>query len=174
MSGMKATSPAAATNRVPPIPKGYHTASPYLVVNNATAALDFYVTAFGAAEVRRLPTPDGKIMHAEIKIGDSIIMLSDEFPDHDSHSPEHFGGSPMFVVLYVEDVDARFAPALAAGATSLRPVSDQFFGDRSGTLLDPFGHRWNLTTHIADVSAEEIQRLFTEMMNAASATASPK
>ena len=132
----------SAPKNVNPVPEGYHTASPYLIVNNAAGALDFYKRAFEATETRRMATPDGKIMHAEMKIGDSVIMLSDEFPSHQALGPEHFGGSPMFVVLYVEDVDARFAQAIGAGAKILRPLENQFFGDRSGTLLDPFGHRW--------------------------------
>jgi PhnB protein len=148
-----------------PIPGGYHTASPYLIAANAAAALEFYRTAFGATLKRRLATPDGKIMHAEVKIGDSIVMLADEFPSHEAFGPEHFGGSPVSVVLYVENADTLYAQALRAGATSLRPMADQPFGDRSGTIRDPFGHRWTLTTHVEDISDEEIERRFAAMMS---------
>jgi PhnB protein len=147
-----------------PVPEGYHTASPYLIAANAAAALEFYRTAFGATVKRRLAMPDGKIMHAEIKIGDSIIMVADEFPSHDAFGPEHFGGSPSSVVLYVDNADTLYARALETGATSLRPMADQPFGDRSGTIRDPFGHRWTLITHIEDISEEEIERRFAEMM----------
>jgi PhnB protein len=109
--------------------------------------------------------PDGKIMHAEIKIGDSIVMLADEFPSHEAYAPEHFGGSPLSIVLSLEDADNSYTQALAAGATSLRPMTDQPFGDRSGTIRDPFGHRWTLTTHIEDISEEEIARRFAAMMS---------
>jgi PhnB protein len=147
-----------------PVPDGYHTVSPYLIVANAAAALEFYRTAFGATVKRRLAMPDGKIMHAEIKIGDSIVMLADEFPSHEAFGPEHFGGSPASVVLYVDNADTLYARALETGATSLRPMADQPFGDRSGTIRDPFGHRWTLITHIEDISDEEIERRFAEMM----------
>ena len=146
------------------IPAGYHTVSPYLVVSDAARAIDFYCRAFGAQERRRLTTPDGKVMHAEITLGDSIIMLSDEFPNHDAVAPERLGGSAMFVVLYVEDADGRVEQAVRAGAVILRPVADQFFGDRSGTVRDPFGHRWTFTTHIEDVSDAEINRRFAQMV----------
>lgn len=146
------------------VPQGYHTASPYLIAAKAGEALEFYRTAFGATVKRRLAMPDGKIMHAEMKIGDSIVMLADEFPSHQAFGPEHFGGSPASVVLYVENADTLYARALEAGATSLRPMADQPFGDRSGTILDPFGHRWTLMTHIQDISDEEIERRFAEMM----------
>ncbi|HEY2615078.1 MAG TPA: VOC family protein [Chthoniobacterales bacterium] len=164
---MKTTDQLASRAKVEPVPAKYHTVSPYLIVRNAAAALDFYVGAFGAIECRRMANPDGKIMHAEMKIGDSMIMLADEFPSHQALSPEHFGGSPMFLVLHVENADARFKQAIGAGATALRPLADQFSGDRSGTVLDPFGHRWTLTTHIEDVSEAEMGRRFTEMMKSA-------
>ena len=147
-----------------PVPEGYHTASPYLSVPNAAGALDCYRTAFGATMKRRLAMPDGKIMHAEIMIGDSILMLADEFPSHEAFGPEHFGGSPVSIVLYVEYADALYAQALGAGGAALRPIADQPFGDRSGTLRDPFGHRWTLTTHLEDISDEEIERRFAAMM----------
>jgi PhnB protein len=151
-------------SRIRPVPEGYHTASPYLIAANAAAALEFYCTAFGATVKRRLAMPDGKIMHAEMKIGDSIGMLADEFPSHEAFGPEHFGGSPVSVVLYVENADTLYAQALGAGATSLRPMADQAFGERSGTIRDPFGHRWTLTTHIEDISDEEIEQRFAAMM----------
>jgi PhnB protein len=168
---MTANQPAPGQTSALPVRAGYHTASPYLIVKNATAALRFYASAFGAVEIRRLSTPDGKIMHSEMKIGDSIVMLADEFPSHQAFGPEHFGGSPMSVVLCVDNVDARFARALDAGATILRPLEDQFSGDRSGTLLDPFGHRWILTMQIEDLPEAEITRRFNAMMNLGSATA---
>lgn len=149
-----------------PIPDGYHTASSYLVVSDAARAIKFYAHAFDAQERRCLTTPDGKVMHAEIAIGDSIVMLSDEFPSHDAISPEKLGGCASFVVLYIEDVDAGVEQAIRAGATLLRPVADQFFGDRSGTVRDSFGHRWTLTTHIEDVSDAEINGGFAQMFTA--------
>jgi PhnB protein len=140
------------------IPDGYHTATPYLIVKNATAAIEFYKRAFGATELMRLMTPDGKVGHAEVKIGNSPIMLADEAPDMGFRSPQSLGGSAISLLLYVEDVDTRFHQATVAGAKALRPVQDQFYGDRSGTLEDPFGHVWTLATHTEDVSPEEINR----------------
>ena len=160
------TESSGRVTSVQPVSAGYQTASPYLIVKDAAAALQFYKEAFGASETRRLKTPDGKIMHAEMKIGDSMVFLASEFPDHGAFSPEQFGGSPVSVVLYVENADALFAKAIKGGATSLRPLQDQFFGERSGTVLDPFGHRWTLNTHIEDVSDEEMERRFAAMMNA--------
>jgi PhnB protein len=148
---------------IKPIPDGYHTATPYLIVHDAKAALAFYVQAFGAVELMRLEGPDGKVGHAEIRIGDSPIMLADEHPQMGFRSPRALGGTPVSLMLYVEDVDARFARALAAGAKALRPVQDQFYGDRSGTLEDPFGHVWTIGTHVEDVSPEEIQRRVAAM-----------
>ena len=152
---------------VKPVRDGYHTATPYLTVKNAAAAIEFYQHAFGAEEIRRLAAPDGKVLHAEIRIGDSIIMLSDEFPSHSALSPETLGGSAMFIVLSLEDVDARIQQAVAAGATVFRRVANQFSGDRTGTIQDPFGHRWTLTTHIEDVSEEEMNRRLAAMMRTA-------
>ena len=143
---------------VKPIPEGYHTATPYLVVKGAAKALEFYKQAFGAKEILRFPGPDGKIGHAEIKIGDSHIMLADEFPEMDARSPETIGGSPVGIMLYVEDVDSRFRQAVAAGGKVVKPLQDQFYGDRSGTLTDPFGHVWTVATHKEDVSVEEMKR----------------
>ena len=140
------------------IPNGYHTATPYLIVQNASAAIEFYKRAFGATELMRLPDPGGKIGHAEIKVGDSPIMLADEMPEMGFRSPQSIEGAGISLLLYVEDVDARFRQATDAGAKVLRPVQDQFYGDRSGTLEDPFGHVWTLATHTEDVSMEEINR----------------
>jgi PhnB protein len=143
---------------VKPIPDGYHTATPYLIVQGAARALEFYQRAFGATEVMRFAGPDGKVGHAEIKIGDSIIMVADEFPEMGARSPQSLGGTPVGILLYFEDVDARFNQAVAAGAKVERPVQDQFYGDRSGTLVDPFGHKWTIATHKEDVSLEEVHR----------------
>jgi PhnB protein len=143
---------------VKPIPDGYHTATAYMIVKDAARALDFYKKAFGATELMRLSGPDGKVMHAEIKVGDSPIMLADEFPDMGVRSPQSLGGSPVSILLYVEDVDTRFNQAIAAGATEQKAVQDQFYGDRSGTLVDPFGHVWSIATHKEDVSPAEMDR----------------
>jgi PhnB protein len=150
-----------------PIPDGYHSITPYLIVSGAAQALDFYARAFGAKERMRLSSPDGKVGHAEIEIGDSVVMLADEFPQMGARSPQSIGGSPVGICLYVTDVDAVFKQALAAGAKEVRPVQDQFYGDRSGTLLDPFGHQWTIATHIEDVPPEEIGRRFAAAMKPA-------
>ena len=149
---------------VPYRPAGYHAVTPYLALREAHAALDFYVRAFGAEPVLRLDMPDGTIAHAEIRIGDSILMLAEENADWGSRSPQALGGSPVSLMIYVPDVDAAFARALAAGATRVRPVEDQFYGDRSGTLADPYGYQWTLATHIEDVSTEEAQRRMNAML----------
>jgi PhnB protein len=141
-----------------PIPDGYHTVTPYLIVNGAAQALEFYKKAFGATEMMRFPGPGGKIMHAEIKIGDSPIMLADEAPEMGARSPKTIGGTPLSLLLYVEDVDAWASKAVAAGAKVQRPVQDQFYGDRTGTFEDPFGHVWSIATHKEDVSLEEMQK----------------
>jgi PhnB protein len=138
-------------------PAGYHSVTPYLTVDNAEAAIDYYKRAFGATEVMRLPMA-GKIGHAEIRIGDSHVMLSDEFPDMDALGPKARGGATSSLVLYLPDVDAAFDRAVAEGGTLNRPVQDQFWGDRMGTLIDPFGHKWTLSTHIEDVSEEEMKK----------------
>ena len=143
---------------VKPIPDGYSTATPYLIVKDAARAIEFYKQAFAATELMRFADPSGKIGHAEIKIGNSPIMLADEHPDMGYRSPLSLGGTPVSILLYVPDVDALFARAVAAGATVKRPVKDQFYGDRSGTVEDPFGHVWILTTHVEDVSPEEMRR----------------
>lgn len=143
---------------VKPIPDGYHTVTPYLIIQGAAKAIDFYKNAFGATELMRMDGPGGCIMHAEIKIGDSPIMLADEFPDMGYRGPQALGGTPVSILLYVPDVDKQFDRAIAAGAKVQRPVMDQFYGDRSGTLADPFGHVWTLSTHKEDLSPEEMDR----------------
>jgi PhnB protein len=140
------------------VPEGYHTVTPYLVCKGAAAAIDYYKKVFGAKELVRHAAPGGQVGHAEIKIGDSVIMLADEFPEMKALSPQTIGGSPVSLMLYVEDVDAVFKRALAAGGKELHPLKDQFYGDRSGTLTDPFGHIWTIGTHKEDVSPEEMNR----------------
>jgi PhnB protein len=141
-----------------PIPKGYHAVTPYLSVQGAADAIAFYKKAFGAKEVMRMPGPNGRIGHAEVQIGDSHIMLADESPSMNFLSPRSIGGTPVNIYLYVQDVDKVMKKALAAGAKSLRPVADQFYGDRSGSLEDPFGHVWHLATHIKDVPMKELKK----------------
>jgi len=138
------------------IPDGYHSVTPYLTVHDGNAAIDYYKKAFGAIEVLRLPAGD-KIAHAEVKIGNSHVMLSDEMPGMGILGPKSRGGSTAGMMIYVEDVDTAFPLAIAAGGTAERAVQDQFYGDRSGTLIDPFGHRWTLSTHVEDVSDEEMR-----------------
>ncbi|HYV29987.1 MAG TPA: VOC family protein [Candidatus Binatia bacterium] len=140
------------------LPEGYHTATPYLIVNGAARAIEFYKQAFGATEVLRIPGPNGKVGHADIQIGDSHLMLADEFPECDARSPQAVGGTPVSLLLYFEDADAVTARAVSAGAKVLRPVQDQFYGDRAGTIADPFGHKWTVATHKEDLSPEEIQK----------------
>jgi PhnB protein len=151
-----------------PIPDGYHTATPYLIIHGAADAIDYYKKAFGATELFRFPTPDGKIGHAEIKIGDSPIMLADEYPAMGYNGPQSLGGSPVSLMLYVDDVDTVFSRAIDAGGAVKEAVSDKFYGDRIGTLTDPFGHVWHISTHKEDVSIEEMQ----QRMKALSATGS--
>src|SRR2546428_9358949 len=141
-----------------PIPEGYHTATPYLIVKGAVKALEFYKRAFGAREPTRFTTPDGEIGHAEFRIGDSVIMLADEYPDMGYRSPKSIGGTPVSILLYVEDVDRWFERAIAACGKVARPVANQFYGDRTGTLTDPFGHVWSIATRVEDVSPEETRR----------------
>jgi PhnB protein len=146
------------TGSVRPIPEGYHNVTPYLVVDDAAGAIGFYKEAFGAAEVLRMPAPGGRIGHAELKIGDSRIMLADEFPNMGARGPKAIGGTPVSLHLYVEDVDAVAKRALAAGAKEVRPVKDQFYGDRLGTVEDPFGRLWHISTHKEDVPMDELKR----------------
>jgi PhnB protein len=152
---------------VQPIPAGYHSVTPYLILKGAARALDFYKKAFGATELMRMPGPGDRIVHAEFKIGDCIIMLSDEmhdlYPDMGFKGPLALGGTPVGLCVYVEDVDKVFAQAIAAGAKAVKPVADQFYGDRSGTIVDPFGHKWTISTHIEDVSPEECHRRMAAM-----------
>lgn len=140
------------------IPNGHHTVTPYLAIRNATKALEFYEKGFGATVTYKLLMPDGRLGHAEIRLGDSVVMLADEFPEYGGKAPEAFGGSPVSIHLYVEDVDAFFKRALMAGARERKPVEDQFYGDRSGQLEDPFGHLWWVATHKEDVAPEELQK----------------
>jgi PhnB protein len=141
---------------VKPIPEGYHTATPYLAVDDAAEALEYYKKAFGAKERGRMEAPDGKIGHAEIQIGDSLVMLSDPFPHASTRTPKELGGTSASVFLYVEDVDKFVQRAVDAGATVTMEVEDQFWGDRFGTITDPFGHSWSVATHIEDVPSEEM------------------
>lgn len=140
------------------IPEGHHAVTPYLCIKGAARALEFYKKAFDATELMRLAQPDGRIGHSEIRVGDSVIMLSDEFPEMGARSPETIGGSPVAIHLYVEDVDTVFKQAVAAGAKVKRPVADQFYGDRMGGVEDPFGYTWWIATHKEDLSSEEIQK----------------
>ena len=149
---------------VKPTPDGYHAVTPYIIVKGAAQAIDFYKAAFGATEIMRFPGPGGTVCHAEIKIGDSRIMLGDENPQWGAVGPQTLGGTPFGLCIYVPNVDERFAQAIAAGATAERPVKDQFYGDRSGTLVDPFGHKWTIATHVEDVSLEEMQRRMAALM----------
>jgi PhnB protein len=145
------------------VPEGYTTATPYLIVKGAAAAIDFYTRAFGATEVMRFPAPDGSIAHAEIQIGNSRIMLADEHLQRGYRSPQSLGGSASGIMLYLESVDEVFNRAIEAGATSREALKDQFYGDRTGTLIDPFGHWWTVATHVEDVSEEEMQRRMQAM-----------
>src|SRR5512147_969226 len=146
-----------------PIPDGYHAVTPYLICRNAAQAIQFYERAFGAKELYRLPGPNGSVGHAELAIGDSRVMMADESPDGAWRSPQSVGGTPVTMVLYVKDVDAVIRQALSAGATEVRPVQNQFYGDRMGTLQDPFGHVWTIGTHIEDVSMDEMKRRMAEL-----------
>lgn len=149
--------------KVNPIAEGFHTATPHLITANAAKAIKFYKEVFGATELARLTTPDGKVGHAEIQVGDSRLMLADECAEWDARSPQTVGGSPVFIMLYLEDVDAVVNRAVAAGAKLSKPVADQFYGDRSGTITDPFGHKWTIATHVEDVPPEEMKRRATEL-----------
>jgi uncharacterized glyoxalase superfamily protein PhnB len=153
-----------ASMSVKPIPEGYHTLTPFLTVRNALRAIEFYKQAFGAQERGVAKGPDGKVMHAELKIGDSVIMLSDEFPEFGTLSPQSVGGSPMGLHIYTENVDAAFDRAVKAGAQVEMPVMDQFWGDRYGKLKDPFGHKWSIATHVKDMSADEMKRSMDDAM----------
>lgn len=144
--------------KVNAIPEGYEGATPYLIINGAARALEFYQKAFGATEIMRIPAPEGKVGHAEIKIGTAIIMLADEFPDMNCKSPQSFGGTPVSIMVYVQDVDRFVKQAVSAGAKVLRPVENKFYGDRAGSLEDPFGHQWHFATHVEDVPPDELAK----------------
>ena len=145
-------------SNVKPTPEGFHSVTPYLFIKGAAQAMEFYKNVFGAAELVRMPSPNGQIMHAELKIGDSIVMLGDENPQFGALSPLSIGGTASSLHVYVANVDAVVQKAIDAGAKSVRPVADQFYGDRSGTVIDPFGHMWSVATHIEDVAPEEMRR----------------
>jgi PhnB protein len=144
--------------KVNPVPQGYHTVTPSLSVRGAEQALDFYRKAFNAEETLRMPGPDGKIMHAEFRIGDSVVMLGEEMPEMGAKSPQSLGGSPVSFFIYLNDVDKAWQRALDAGATQIMPLADMFWGDRAGCVSDPFGHKWWLAQHVADLTPEEIKR----------------
>lgn len=149
---------------VKPVPDGYHTVTPYLAVRGAARALEFYAKAFGAEELYRMPGPGGSIMHAEIRIGDSPVMLGEESVERGAPSPQALNGSPVSLLLYVPDVDASFARATGAGCTAEMPPTDMFWGDRYGTVRDPFGHRWGIATHKEDVPPEEMAKRAAQAM----------
>jgi len=149
---------------VKPIPDGYHSVTPYLIVHDAAGALEFYKKALSAVELLRMPAPGGKIGHAEIRIGDSPVMLADENLAMGARSARTIGGSPISLMVYVEDVDARVAQAVAAGATLVRPVANQFYGDRTGGIDDPFGYHWYLATHVEDVPPDELAKRAAKAM----------
>ena len=150
---------------VDPIPAGYPRVTPYLCCRDASAAIDFYLDVLGATERMRMPgDAPGTVGHAEIEIGDGLVMIADEFPDHGFLSPKAIGGTPVTIHVYVTDADAVFAKAIAGGATATREMENQFYGDRSGQFEDPFGHRWNVASHVEDVSEEEMARRMAEMM----------
>jgi PhnB protein len=152
---------------VKPLPEGYHSVTPYLILRGAADALEFYKRAFGAKEIMRFPAPKGRIGHAEIEIGGSRIMLADEFPEMGAHAPQTPGTSPVMLYLYVADADKTVKAALAAGAKQEKPVEDQFYGDRSGSIIDPFGHIWWIATRKEDVAPDELRRRAEQRMKAA-------
>jgi PhnB protein len=150
--------------KVDPIPEAYPRVTPYLSIDGAAKAIDFYKDILGAEERVRMDGPDGKVGHAELGIGQSVVMLADSFPDMGAPTPSALGGSPVTLMVYVEDVDDVFARAIQAGAKEIAPVQDQFYGDRSGQFEDPFGHRWNVASHVEDVSPEDMEKRAAEMM----------
>jgi PhnB protein len=149
---------------VKPVPEGYHTLTPFMTVRDAASAIEFYKKAFGATELGVMKDPSGKVMHAELKIGDSIVMMSDEFPDYGALSPQSVGGSSMGLHIYVDNVDAAFDRAVKAGAQVEMPVMDQFWGDRYGKLKDPYGHKWSIATHTKDLSRDEMKQGMEDAM----------
>ena len=152
---------------VRPIPEGYHSLTPYLFIKGAAGAIEFYKNVFGATEVMRMAGPNGQIMHAELRIGDSLVMLSDENPQMGAVSPQSLGGTASGINVYIADVDSVVQKAVDSGAKLVRPVKDQFYGDRSGTLIDPFGHMWSVATHVEDVSPEEMSKRAAAAMSQA-------
>lgn len=148
---------------VKPIPDDYPRVMPYLIIDGAAKAIDFYCNVFGFSERMRMGGPDGRVGHAELTLGGSMVMLADEAPDMDANGPKKFGGTPVSLMVYVEDVDATFQKALDNGATSVQPLENKFYGDRSGTFDDPFGHRWNVATRVEDVAPDEMERRLAEM-----------
>jgi PhnB protein len=150
--------------QVKPVPNGYHNVTPYLIVDGAAKAIDFYKKVFGATEKMRMPSPGGKVGHAELTLGDSMIMLADEHPEMGARAPHAYGGSAVSLMLYVPDVDATVATAIAGGAKVVRKVENQFYGDRMGTIDDPFGHRWYVATHVEDVPPEEMAKRAADAM----------
>lgn len=155
--------PDEVTVMVQPIPEGYHSVTPYLHVRDAARAIDFYCQHFGATELVRMPMPDGRVGHAELKIGDSMIMLADEHPEAGVVGPQSLKGTSVSIALYTSDCDAMFHRAVAGGARVLRPLADQFYGDRSGTIEDPFGHTWTIATHTEDLTPEETMKRMAAM-----------
>jgi PhnB protein len=153
----RSSSPSKSKRAVKPVPDGFHSVTPHLVCAEASDALAFYKKAFGAAELTRLPTPEGKLLHASIRIGDSVVMLNDEFPEMGALGPKSRQGTSVTIHLFVADADAAFARAMKAGATVKMPLQDMFWGDRYGLLEDPFGHSWSIATHIRDLTYKEIQ-----------------
>ena len=154
---------------VKPIPEGHPRVTPYLIVDGASAAIEFYTSVLGATERMRMPAPGDRVGHAELQIGDSVIMLADEAPEMDARAPSAVGGTPVSLYVYVEDVDSVFERAIEAGARALGPVEDRFYGDRSGGFEDPFGHRWHVATHVEDVPAEEMEERAAAAMSAGQA-----
>jgi PhnB protein len=150
-------------NKAKPIPEGYHNITPYLIIKGAAAAIDFYKEVFGAVEIMRMPQPDGRIGHAELKFGDSVVMLADEFPEMKVVGPSTLGNTSVGLLLYVDDVDKSVEKAVARGAKIEKPIADQFYGDRNGTIIDPFGHKWTIAVHVEDVTPEEMQRRMEAM-----------
>lgn len=147
-----------------PVPDGFHTVTPSIILNNSKEAIEFYKKAFDAKEIYQMPTPDGKTMHAMIQIGDSFVMMSDEFPQMGTRSPTTIGGTPITIHLYVEDADKTYAQAIKHGATPTMPIMDAFWGDRCGSVIDPFGHSWMISTHKKDMSPEEMRKAAEEFM----------
>lgn len=150
--------------KVKPIPEQYGSITPYLITHDTAGAIEFYKRAFGATELFRMPAPDGRVGHAELRFGDRIVMLADEYPDIEALSPKSVGGSPVGLMLYVEDVDAVFAKAVSEGAKVRRALENKFYGDRTGTLVDPYGHVWHVGTHVEDVSPEEMEKRAAAMV----------